>query len=504
MDDTKQDFEGIPATRAGEPHKFVRDIIWVGIAQLFNSIIVGVGTMPAITKYYSADVYGIWTQINTTVTLLSPLIAMQFSLAVVRFLAGEDDKAKRRKVLGTMLSAITIASIVFLVAGLLLARQLSVILFNTPDYSVFAILTVIWVIVSAYFVFVISYLRARGKIRLLAVRQVIVSIFTLAIVIIMAMNKIGLEWIVISVIGIWIIFTFIFYIMVIREVGFPHPNFTGLKNFLAFSAPQMPGGVLLWFVNSSDRYFITHILGLSQTGIYTSSDTLGGLISLFYFPIQFVLFPMVSRLWEQKRIEGVKRYLEQSTRLFLTLAIPMAAGIALLSQPLLHILTTSQFLIGSEIVFFVACGTILFGIYQINVNIILLIKRTKVLPLIIGGAAIINVLMNILLIPRISLIGAAISNIASFFILATVVTIWARKQVGYGIDIKYLVKVAGATVIMSAFLYFFKAHGIWWLIAAAVAGTLIYLVSLFLLKGFSQRDKRLIKNILSGIIPRIH
>jgi len=34
------------------PAKFARDILWVGVAQLFNSIIVGVGTMPALTKYY--------------------------------------------------------------------------------------------------------------------------------------------------------------------------------------------------------------------------------------------------------------------------------------------------------------------------------------------------------------------------------------------------------------------------------------------------------------------
>jgi len=83
----------------------------------------------------------------------------------------------------------------------------------------------------------------------------------------------------------------------------------------------------------------------------------------------------------------------------------------------------------------------------------------------------------------------------SFIILAVIVSVWSNKQVGYGFDVKYLLKVAGATVIMSAFLYMFKAHSIWMLIAAAIAGTLIYLVSLFLLRGFTSQDKQLVKNV---------
>jgi len=42
----------IKSVKSNEPRKFARDILWVGVAQLFNAVIVGVGTMPALTKYY--------------------------------------------------------------------------------------------------------------------------------------------------------------------------------------------------------------------------------------------------------------------------------------------------------------------------------------------------------------------------------------------------------------------------------------------------------------------
>ena len=36
--------------------KFARDVIWVALAQLFNSIILGVVTMPVLTKVYAPDI----------------------------------------------------------------------------------------------------------------------------------------------------------------------------------------------------------------------------------------------------------------------------------------------------------------------------------------------------------------------------------------------------------------------------------------------------------------
>jgi O-antigen/teichoic acid export membrane protein len=265
----------------------------------------------------------------------------------------------------------------------------------------------------------------------------------------------------------------------------------------------MPAGILLWIISSSDRYLIIHFYGLSEAGIYTSSRSLGGLLWLLYYPIQFVLFPTISRLWEEQHFNGVKQYLEQSTKLFLIVAIPAVAGIAILSQPLLRILTTSQYLIGSTLVLCTATGALFMGIYSINVNIVYLRKQTKLLPLMIGGASVINILLNLILLPRVGLIGAAISNIVSFFVLAVVVSIWARKQVGYGMHPLLILKIIGATLIMSVCLYFIKAHSLLAVVLSGFVAIIVLVISLFLLKAFSEDDKKLIKNIISGFLPGI-
>jgi O-antigen/teichoic acid export membrane protein len=297
------------------------------------------------------------------------------------------------------------------------------------------------------------------------------------------------------------VFFCIIFGIIVRGTGFPIPNFSGLRSFLAFSVPQVPSGILLWIIASSDRYFITHFLDLSQTGVYSSSNVLGGVISLCFTPINYVLYPAVSKAWEQKRISEVKNYFEYSNKLFLTLAIPGAAGIAILSQPILTVLTTSQYLAGWELVLLVAIGTIFLGIYQNNAYIILLVKQTRWLPLMILVASATSLGVNFMLIPRIGILGAAISNIASYLVLAAIVSWWARKTINYHFDVKYLGKVIAATIMMSLCLYFLKTGGVWRIIAAIICGIIVFGIVLFVLRAFSRQDKILIKQTLGGRVP---
>jgi len=150
----------------------------------------------------------------------------------------------------------------------------------------------------------------------------------------------------------------------------------------------------------------------------------------------------------------------------------------------------------------VALGTIFLGIYQMNVYVILLVKQTKWLPLMIGVAAATNAGINIALIPRIGIMGAAISTIVSYFVLAAIVTLWARKAVGYEIDLKFLGKVIIATLAMACCLRFIPASSIWGIILAMIAGAAIFALGLFLSRAFSREDRRLIRQAISGLSPR--
>jgi O-antigen/teichoic acid export membrane protein len=493
----------VNSSAKSEPVKFARDIIWVGLSQVLTTAL-GIITLPAFTKSYTTEMYGIWVQVSVTVSLIVPLLTLQLGSAAVRFLAGEDDKTVRRRSLGTMLTPIFTFSFLVMMAAYLFAGRLSIFLFDSPVYTTFVRLTFLWTFTNGLFSFFISYLRARARIQRLSVIQVLNGLSKMAIIVILAREHLGLEWIFTCMILADGLFSLVLFFIIVREEGFPAPGFSRIKEFLELSLPQIPGSVLLWVISASDRYFITHFLNLTNTGIYSSSRTLGSLISLFYAPIGFVLLPVVSKAWEKNRKQDVKEYFEYSTRLFLTMAVPAAAGLAILSQPLLKLLTTTEYLVGWELVLLVAVGSIFMGIYLLNSYIILLIKQTRWIPAMILVASAISIGINIVLIPRIGILGAAVSNIASYFALAAIVTFWTRKVLDYRFDFKYLGKTGIAVAVMSICIYFFKVDSVIGIVLALIGGSAVFMAVLFLLRAFTDQDKRLVKQTLGGLIPVIN
>jgi O-antigen/teichoic acid export membrane protein len=482
-------------------HKFTLDVIWVSLSQIFVSF-VGIFTLAALTKSYTSEMFGIWAQVSVTVGLLSPIINLQFGPAIVRFIAGEDDRLARRRALGSMLCSILIFGFMVSILAFFSGAQLSSLFFDSPRYTTFVHLTFLWGFVDALYLLFISYLRARDRIKRLSLIQGLFAVSKMAVIVTLAVLNYNLEWIILGNILIEFTITIVMFYFIVRQESFPVLNFYKIREFLSFSLPQLPAGAMMWAIAASDRYFIAHYLNLSQTGIYSSSNSLASLMAFFYYPIGFVLLPAVSRAWEQNNKNEVKTYFTYSIKLFLTAAIPAAIGLALLSQQLLKVLTTSEYLAGMQIVLLVSIGQIFMGLYQINDYILYLLKQTKWEPLLIFVAAAVSVVINISLIPAIGITGAAISKIVSYFVLSIILIIWVRKVLKYSFDFIYLGKVILAALLMALGIYFIKIDGIPGIILSTLSGAGIYLILLFLLNAFSKQDKELIKENLRHFFPK--
>ena len=151
----------------------------------------------------------------------------------------------------------------------------------------------------------------------------------------------------------------------------------------------------------------------------------------------------------------------------------------------------------------VALGVLFEGIYTLNVYVIYLVKKTKWLPFIFTIGAVSNVVINVVLIPKIGIMAAAISTVVSYFMMAVIVIVWARKEIYYELDLQFLSKVILATIFMACCLWFIEISSVVGIILVAIAGVLIYGLGLFLLRAFSKEDRRLITEVLSGLKSRL-
>jgi len=184
-----------------------------------------------------------------------------------------------------------------------------------------------------------------------------------------------------------------------------------------------------------------------------------------------------------------------SLRYFLLVSIPAVLGLSALAKPLLSIFTTQDFLSGWLVIPIIALSGLLAGIFQIFVNTLLIVKKTKVPTYINFAAAILNVLINLLLIPLIGIVGAAISTLLAYFFVAVLCTHLSLKYFKHEFYYHDIAKSILSSLVMYILISHFEILNARGLFKVAGMGFLVYLFLMFLLKGFNDRELSLIKKI---------
>jgi len=90
--------------------KFARDVGLIGAVQILTNL-SSFFLLPIITKSLGTYDYGLWAQINITVSLISPLALMGLSMSLVRFSSSETDKEKIREAVYSILFFVTVSGL---------------------------------------------------------------------------------------------------------------------------------------------------------------------------------------------------------------------------------------------------------------------------------------------------------------------------------------------------------------------------------------------------------
>ena len=254
--------------------------------------------------------------------------------------------------------------------------------------------------------------------------------------------------------------------------------------------------VFAWIIHSSDRYMIGYFTSSALVGVYSAAYGVGQVISKFNNPIGIILFPTVSKLWDEGNISEVKTHLRLSLKYFLMFAIPSAFGLSVLAKSLLLILSTSEFVSGAILIPFVAFGMILYYATNPSRYILTSVKRTNLIAISLGASSICNIVLNILLIPKIGILGAAIATLITYTLVGIVLPLLALKYLRFKIDWTFIIKSIIASSIMGGLIIIFSPTGLISVIIAIIGGALVYFLLLFLSKSFSKDEIEVLKGAL--------
>lgn len=414
-------------------------------------------------------------------------------MSLVRFLAAEKDINKRREGFYSIIIFVVLTGLIISFLVYLLSDQLAASIFQDINTSYFIKAGSFLIFLTAIDNVVFFYFRVFDQIRTYALLALLQTFGKLFLILLFLMWGFGLlSMIVASIIVQGAIFALAMK-LVVSQIGFAFPSFSMLGEYLRFGAPLTPNILIHWITQSSDKYILGLFLGLNAVGVYSAAYAIGGLIYLFVSPIQFILFPELARMYDENQLDDVRLYMSHSIKYFLLIGIPAASGLSVLAKPLLEILTTPAFVNASLVIPFVAVGALFEGVYSIVINVTHLVKKTKYNFYIQLIAAVTNLGLNLLLIPIMGILGAAIATSISYVVMFAIGCFISFKQMDIYIDIPFVIKSSIAAGIMVALIIQYQPKNLIEMVIAIALGALIYFSSLFLLKGFNDTELNTIK-----------
>ena len=473
---------------------FVNRIGLIGI----TNILVALSTLiflPILTKSLSISDYGVWVQINTTIALFLYVTTLGLPFTMVRFLSPKKDKEAISNGFYTILTIVIAFSFLISLLLLLFSKTIALTLFN-GNVTITIILSLIVFLTSLNSI-LINYFRTFQKMKLYSIFLLLQTYLTVSIVSYFLIIGLGIDM---AVLGLLITNIIIFLIMItviIQNIGIKIPKLKNVREYLSFGLPTVPSNLSYWVVDSSDRYVIGIILGVSFVGYYSPGYTLGNFILLILAPFMVLLPAVLPKYYEEENEEKIAIFLKYSLKYFLLLAIPSVIGLSLLSKSILMILTTPDIALNGYLITpFVALSALLFGFEGIVNLILVLEKKTKLIATIGIITAIINLMLNLLLVPIFGLIGAAIVTLFSFIISFILTLHYSLQYFKFDFDIKFISKSIFASILMSIIIVLINPEGIINILITALLASLVYFTLITAFRGIKNEEINFFKKFL--------
>jgi len=421
-----------------EIKRLLKHSVVYGTGHLLTRL-VGFALLPVYANFLTTGKFGDYALIFMFLAFANVVYIYGFDSAFLRFYLLEKEDNKRRKIFSTAFISLLFSSIVFSVIVFLSSEWFSLIIFNSTIYYKFfkwssGILFFDTICVLGFLV-----LRAEEKsISFVSIRFINVLItISLNIFLVVILRK-GVEGILISNFIASMATLLILMPVMVKKFKF---NFSGdfYNELMKFGLPYILPGISLISMEMVGRIFIENMLGRELVGIYSASYKLAMAISLVVAAFRFAWQPFF--LSTAKNIDAKEIYARVLTY-FILLISWLYLLISLFARDLVQFeiggahFFNSAYWEGVEIVPVVMLSYIFYGLYVNFIVGIYIEKKSAYLPYITVISALVNIGLNFIFIPKIGIMGAALSTAVSYFVMALLIFIVLQKI--YPIKYEYL------------------------------------------------------------------
>lgn len=438
--------------------------------------------LPIITQNLSIADYAVWIQFQITITLVPSIAILGLPYTMVRFMAASKSIEDIQESFYSFLFTVLGAGLIGAIALYFLAGPISNALFN-GNLAVGLILPVT-ALMTALMLLFFDYFRAFNQMTTYAILTTVQAYMVIIFAGLFVFAGLGVVGAVTGILITQTLISIIMFIIVIRQIGFKIPRFRNLREYLTFGLPTIPSNASFWVLDATDRYVIGLAIGINAVGFYSAGYTISALMALITSPLYTVLLPILSQYYAERKIRETRFLLNYSIKLYLIVAVPAVVGLSVLAKPLLYILSTPALAdVGYVITPILATGGLVFGLYCIVTQIIVMERRTKITGYTWAIAAILNVVLDITAGYLFGIVGIAVTTLLIYLFAFLITAYYAFGYIRCNFYFGFATKVIVAALIMAVFLILLNPYGPLNIVLGGLSSLGLYLLVLLLLKG---------------------
>ena len=396
------------------------------------SALLGLILVPVITRFISPEEYGKAGMFTLAQGLCAMILYLGLDQAYAREFMKKD--MPRDRLLSNVLLLPLLLSAVLAVGLVVLRRQVSVLLFSTADEGVAICLMALMFPFMVVQHFGLMKVRLEEKGLQYSLFSVMLKTWNLLLAVgLLVMFEKSFRSVVYAAAFAEILNGILLYLVAFRglSLSLKHISRSQLSALLRYALPLIPATLLSWMLTSMDKVMLRSLCSYTDLGLYTAAFKIVSVLGIVQTCFTTMWVPIAFRWYEEQKSD---RYFTAVMRGIAGLMSLMCFGV-LLFKDVLVIILGSEFGEAVRIFPFLMLYPILYTMSETTAMGIAFTRRTEynILVSVLSGGA--NLLLNLLLIPKLGGVGAAIATGLSyivFFCARTVISrrLWIRFPVG--------------------------------------------------------------------------
>lgn len=457
------------------------------LASLLTTL-AGFISFPLLTRIFSVADYGAMSLVAATVTIAAAVGKLGVQHSVLRY--HSEISAGKRPFTHRQLSSTTVLGA--LATGGAAAALLLVMTRLAPagvlgDSRVRLLLAIMCVAVVMQVVgsSLVNFTRAELRTKLLVVYQVAKKYLGLALILlaVLAISRTLTAFYIATVLG-ETLAVLALALVLFRRGGFARPDLRHFslplfKEMLAFGIPMMVGYELSGIVLAvGDRYVIEALIGPEPLGLYAAAYNLCEYVQLvFISSVGQAIMPIYMQMRDQKGAAATSAFIDKSLRSYVLFGVPVVAGVAAVGPELLPALASSKYAAAGAVIPWVIAGMVVDGTNAMVGAGLFIERRTRRIMAIIMSCAALNIGLNLVLVPRVGIVGSALATLVSYVATAVLLAAAGRKFLPVTLPWSTLARASAASGLMYLVVMgLYGGHGLVTVAARAAAGAALYAV----------------------------